>query len=450
VAAHQAPAAGAPPTPASTPADKQARLNAIRQDATKRAIVSYTIAKTLLPKSDSAIVAKFAAALIEAPTSLITAAFRELAMITAKVKLAEKFEDISKTKLNEFVDDPSLLSKLQGEVTSELKGEAKTATAAPGAAPSAVKPKTAAPGDVPKDDNLPPVTDAALPGAAATEPPAEMPSTEPPPPPPAAEGDLGAAGDGMPANDAMAAPESGADAGLMSQIEQVEADVSKLENEVSNVEDQALDLAGIFDPEIQAGKANSLANEGDEPMAEAGSDDFFGPSSKGEMEDGMDFGAPEAGNPQDFFAGGHTTASLQVDAFLAGKIGSEEILDGFEDMPSEFKTTAVPTDQRDVATDHQGDMLSEVLDSLDQETMNQKRDTAPKLQTPEAVQASAAPNGGRTAAQAKAAVAAGPKAPAGAPKRSAVNPGQPGLPKQASATDVTPAELDSLLFRDRF
>ena len=163
-------AAGARPT--LTPAEKTAKLAAIRQDAEKRAIVSYTIAKTLLPQSESAIVAKFAAALIEAPTSLITAAFKQLATLTAKVKQAEKFEDISKTKLNEFIDDPSLLSKMQGEVTSELKGEAKSA---------AVKPKTAAPGDEPKDDNLPPVDDKALPGAAAPEPPAAMPSTEPPP-----------------------------------------------------------------------------------------------------------------------------------------------------------------------------------------------------------------------------------------------------------------------------
>ena len=175
-------------------------------------------------------------------------------------------------------------------------------------------------------------------------------------------------------------------------------------------------------------------------MDEAGADDFFGPSSKGEMEGSMDFGAPEAGNPQDFFAGGHTTASLQVDAFLAGKTGAE-MLDGYQDMPGEFATDAVPSDPRNVDSDHQGDMLSEVLDSLEQETMNQKRDTAPKFQTPEPVQASAKPQ----------AAAPAPKAAAApAPKRSAVNPGQPGLPRTASsATDITSAELDSILFRDR-
>ena len=443
-ATRQAAAGGTPPAATPAPvavvaADQATRLAAIQQDARKRAYVAYTMAKTLLPQSESAVVARMASALIETPTALLTAAFRQLATLTATCKLAEKFEDISKTKLNEFVEDPSLLSKLQGEVTSELKGDPKTAAA---------KPKTAAPGDEPKKEGEEggeePVPDA-LPGDAATEPPAEMPATEPPAAPPAEVGDLGAAGDGMPANDVV--PESGADAGLMGQIENVEAEISQLEQQVGEVEDGALDLASIFDPEIQAGKANSLADEGTD-MAEMGGDDFFGPSSKDEMEGGMDFGAPETGNPQDFFSGGHTTASLQVDAFLAGRNASSDVDVAMGDMEGHFETD-LPSDTRNVDTDHSGDMLSEVLDSLDQEAMTQKRDTAPKFTEPESVTANQ-----RTAAEARARVAAGPKAaPArpATPKKSSVNPGQPGLPKQASgALDVTPNEIDTLLFRDRY
>ena len=426
-------APAAPPPVAVTAADKQAHLQRIAADARKRTFLAFTIGKNLLPQADAAVVARFASALVEAPTPLLSAALRRVASLAATSKMAELLEDMSGTSLNKFVEDPSLLEKLKGEVTSELKGDPKTASI-----------KTAAPGEEPKDDNLPPTGD--LPGDAATAPPAEMPSSEPAPAAPAEQGDLSDTGEPSPAN--SVAPESGVNQGLLDQIDTVEGDVEKLEGQVDEVRDESLSLAKIFGDGAQDEKITGLANE-DEPMDEMEGLDFFGPSGKDEMEGSMDFGAPETGNPQDFFAGNHTTASLQVDAFLAGRTASEvDVPEG--DMASEFATD-LPGDNRDVDTDHMGDMLSEVLDGLHIETMNQKRDTAPNMKTPEAVQASQK-NGGRTAADARATITAGPKAPAraqAAPRRSSVNPGQPGLPRTASALDTSSAEIDSLLFRDR-
>jgi len=423
-AARQAPAAGTVPSApkALTAAETKQKLAAIQADARKRVMAAYTMAKTLLPQSDTAIQARFAAALIEAPTHLVSAAFRQLAVLATRAKQAEQFEDLSGTCLNKFIEEPSLLEKLKNEVTAELKADPKTAGK-----------KIAAPGDE-EEAAIP----ADLPGDAATDAPANLPATEPPPADPALPGELGDAGEASPANEVV--PESSADGGLMAQIEQVEADVSQLESAVSEIEGQALDLAAVFDPEVQADKATGLADESAEIPAENG-DDFFGPSSHDEMEGGMDFGS-ETGNPQDFFTGGHNTASLQVDAFLhGGKFASGVDVEAGE-MDNHF-ATELPSDKRDAEGDHDGDMLSEVLDSLSQEAMEQKRDVAPKLETPEAVTAS----NKRTAADARARVQGGPVAP----KRSAVNPGQPSIPRTASAgaLTITAAEIDQMLFRDR-
>lgn len=429
LAARQAPAAGtATSAPKAVTAADQQKLSAIQADARKRVMAAFTMAKTLLPQSETAIQAKFAAALIEAPTHLVSAAFKQLAVLATRAKQAETFEDLSGTCLNKFIDEPSLLEKLKTEVLGELKADPKTASVKKKAAPGDE-------GDVPAEEPIPD----ALPGDAATDAPAEMPTTEPPPADPAVQGDLGDAGEAIPANDVV--PDSGADAGLMSQIEQVEADVSQLETAVSEIEGQALDLATVFDPSIQADKATGLADEGADIPAENG-DDFFGPSGHDEMEEGMDFGAPETGNPQDFFSGGHNTASLQVDAFLGGKYAAADVDVPLGDMADHF-ATELPGDKRNAEADHDGDMLSEVLDSLSQEGMTQERDVAPEMETPAPVQASA----NRTAAEARARVQAGPQAP----KRSAVNPGQPGISRQASAgqLSVTASEIDQMLFRDR-
>ena len=409
VAARQASAAGgtqpaAPAPKALTASDMQA----IQADARKRVIAGYTMAKTLLPQADTAIQAKFAAALIQAPTNLVTAAFREVALLAAKAKQASDFEGGMKTELNVILEKPELLSRLKNEVESELKGEAKTA-----------KVKTAAPGDPGEEEKKPEGEEGAIDDLPPADPAnAEGAGSEPPLPP--------AGDEALPPTDAPAeplppadgaAPASAEDAGLMGQIEQVEQDVSKLESQATEIQDQALDLAGVFDPAIQADKANSLANEG-EGATDDFNGDFFGPSSHGEMEDNLD-----SSNPQNFFTDAPHTASLQLDAYL-GKQAAEVDVDGYE--AADHFATDLPADGRNAESDHSDDLLSQVLESISQETMEQTRDVAPKLEEPKGV----------TAASQQ-------------PKRSNVTIGQPALPKQASAgsLDITPAELESMLFR---
>ncbi len=346
--------------------DQTAKLAAIRSDAQRRAAAAWTAAKNLLPTASPKAQMHLATALVTAPTEILAETLRSVARLSHYTKSAEKFEAKTKTSLNEFVDDESMLSKLMTEVLSENKADVPK---------TAAKPKTA---DEPTVEDPPPPKD-----PTADAPKGDF--TEPAPAGDAAVGGMGAGVDApAPAN---AVGDQVAEGSLLSKIDTAEQQISDIESEVEEAGEEALDLAAIFNPEVQADKAQNLANEGegaDIPADEMEGVDF-GPSSTDDMQDAADFGGDVGTTEPDYFKG----ASGPDDpmAFLLGgeKTAAAEGVDvPMGDMAKHFETD-LAGDDRDAESDVE-DLFGEVLVALDQPTMKQKRDTEPHFEEPPAPQ----------------------------------------------------------------
>lgn len=423
--AARAPQAPAAPAPAVTARSKEAKLAAIREDAQRRVAAAWTTAKTLLPTQSPKVQQHLAAALVAAPTAILAETLRSTARMAHSARGAAKFAEETGRDLNEFVEDEGLLSKLKNEVLAENKEQnAETA-----AKPHMASGKTAAPGDDPtaldnQDDAAPEPDAAGTPEGTPDGPQGEFQEPAPQAPAPGEVGDPGAGVDGpAPAN---AVGDVAAEGDLLANIENVEREIGEIQSKVEEAGDEALDLAAIFNPEVQADKAQSLANEGegaDIPMDELGGGEDFAPSSMDEMMDAADLGASEGDmtNPQDFFKG----ASADPMAALFGKNAAEQVDVEEGEMDAHFRTD-LAGDSRDAEADN-ADLLGEVLSSLPQPTMEQKRDVQDKLEEPEAPQAKEA----------------GAK-----PKSSIKTVGAPAQAKQASAAKFSDEQIAGLLFRD--
>jgi hypothetical protein len=361
----------------AAPAQNLNKLAAIREDARVRTAAAWTTAKNLLPDSPVAVQHRLAAALISAPTPVLTATLRSVARLAFYTKAAEKFEAETKQDLNEFVDNEAMLNKLRSEVVGELKTEDPLKTAA--------NKKAEVPPPVADDPTQPappaePAPAAAMPapgGKGGEENKGEF--NEPAPAGDAAPGAMGDGGMGVdeasPANEANGS--HGEEGSLLGQIEGVEGDIHSIENEVEQAGEE-FDLNKIFNPEVQADKAQNLANQGDN-MEEMGNDDFFSPSEMGDMMNKSEVGGEhETAAPEDFFGKG---ASADPMSMFFGKEASEDVDVEMGDMASHFETD-LPGDDRDSETDHGEDLLTDVLDSLSQPDMKQKRDVEPNLETP--------------------------------------------------------------------
>ena len=428
--AARAPQAPAAPAPAVTARAKQAarskeaKLAAIREDAQRRVAAAWTTAKTLLPTQSPKVQQHLAAALVAAPTAILAETLRSTARMAHSARGAAKFAEETGRDLNEFVEDEGLLNKLKNEVLAENKEQNAEAAAKPHMASA----KTAAPGDDPtaldnQDDAAPEPDAAGTPEGTPDGPQGEFQEPAPQAPVPGEMGDPGAGVDEpAPAN---AVGDVAAEGDLLANIENVEREIGEIQSEVEEAGDEALDLAAIFNPEVQADKANSLANEdpsADIPMDEMGGEDFA-PSSMDDMMDAADLGAPEGDmtNPQDFFKG----ASADPMATLFGKNAAEQADVEEGEMDAHFRTD-LAGDSRDAEADN-ADLLGEVLSSLPQPTMEQKRDVQDKLEEPEAPQAKEA----------------GAK-----PKSSIKTVGAPAQAKRASAAKLSDEQIAGLLFRD--
>lgn len=429
-------AVAAPVTPAVTPAAKQAseaRMAAIHADARSRVASAWTMAKTLLPALSYEAKVAFARALCSAPTPVVAAGLRATARMAHYTKAAEKFETETGRDLNEFVEDESELSKLNTEVLKENKADApKTAAAPKKAGPEDIKPPVKAPAEVPPPAETPAAgTLEGTPAAPAGD------FNEPAPAGDAAPGELGAGGagadDAAPANEAMDAATEGS---LMDSIETVEGEIQHLETEVQDAGDEALDLASIFNPEVQADKAQNLANEndGEQTMQD---DVDFGPTDTKDMKDSADFGGEETSSPADFFK--DASGPDPLSAFF-GRQASEGVDVPMGDMAAHFETD-LAGDDRDSETDNEG-IFGEILESLKQPTRTEERDTEPHLEEPAAPQSKEANR--RPAAEAKARVTT-PKAPA---KSSIRSVGRPTTHVASASTEMSDAEIARLILRD--
>jgi hypothetical protein len=380
-----------------TKTNLKARLAAVRESKTSankeaktRVASAWTLAKSLLPTAPTEIQFKMASALLANGTQALTAALRQTAVNAHYTKVAEKFEQIHKVELNEFLEDESLLKKLKGEVEKELKGEAKNAKskaasecvcAGAGCENCA---KTAAP-----EDEMPPVEE-----GVETE---EVPSDLPPVDDAEMGEELPPVEDGMgedlpPVGDEGSAIPPEVKEELQGKIDNLEADVAALEEAIEGEEE--LDFSKIFDEGDMEDKTDSLANEGEGD--EFGAGDEFGVEGE---EEGFDveadggasfFSDAEAlegqlddntgtTDPSEFFhsASRHDVASM--DSLLAdGKTAGKEVVERGEWAKDLMNEGGVP----DAEEDHDDVILYEVLQTIKPEKYDPgtKREGEPKLE----------------------------------------------------------------------
>lgn len=428
--------AEAPAAPAAKEASQTAKLAAIQQDAQRRVAASWTIAKTLLPAMSPKAQQHLAAALVSAPTAVLAETLRSTARMAYNAKNAAAFEDGVKQELNVILEDEALLNKLRNEVKTELKADDGAKVAA--------DTKTAAPAPMPPaEDGSAPVGDAAgenLPAPGAEGTPAAVPTEQPadyqePAQEPAVPGEMGDPGAGvdpaMPGNEVADAATEG---NLMDSISQVESEIDQIQGEVEEAGEEALDLASIFNPEVQADKAMNLAHEGegaDIPMEEGEPSDF-GPSSTEDMMDAADLGAPQGEiTDANFFK--DAAGPDPMSALLGVTAAEVDVETG--DMESHFKSD-LAGDDRDADSDN-ADLLGEVLNSITEPEMKQKRDVEPKFETPEPV--------GEGLAKAASVKPAAPAAKKPIKSVGTPTPGQ-GTARTASADSISDADIQKLIF----
>lgn len=336
------------------------------KEAKTRVAASWTIAKTLLPAAPSEVQYKLASSLLANGTNALGAILRQAAVNAHYTKLAEKFEEMHKVELNELIEDPSLLSKMQKEVQSELKGEAKNASKAKKAdgeneeeAPPAMPPVDMAPEG--EEEELP------------------------------LEGEEGAVEDAdadITMDEAPASPAEAKKEVILEQINAIKDDVAALEEEVS--EGEELDFSAIFDEEGMEDKTNDLADEEFDGDIEASADDFFGPSSASELEGAMDTEGMEFADASDFFSHNASTSSMD-DLFTDSKSAAKD--DTY--APGEMADSIVAKGNvADAEVDHEGDILMDVLSDIKDvafDNAEYKRTTEPKFEKAAAKKKASAP-----------------------------------------------------------
>lgn len=182
---------------------------------------------------------------------------------------------------------------------------------------------------------------------------------------------------------------------LKERVQEAEASISQIEGEIAEVEGEEIDLGEVFNDDVTDDKRQSLAdeggegeegdeflfgNEGDDKAASiegelTEEEDFFGPTDTTDMTEMVEGGVDvEIADPADFFT---PKASVNAADRLAGRksnadrrasllgdvVDPGEIADHFE--------SELAGDDRNLETDHDDDILSEVFDRMDQDTFEQ-------------------------------------------------------------------------------
>lgn len=92
-----------------------------------RVASAWTLAKTLVPSAPAGEQLKVAKNLLLNSTTALKAMLRQAAVNAHFTRVAEEFKNVHKVDLNDLLEDPSVLSKAESAVLSEIKGEAKNA-----------------------------------------------------------------------------------------------------------------------------------------------------------------------------------------------------------------------------------------------------------------------------------------------------------------------------------
>jgi hypothetical protein len=380
----------------------------IRKAAQIRVASAWTLSKVLLPNAGTKLQEKFASTLLTMDTNILASAVRKAAKDAFNTKLAEEFSSVHKVDLNDLLENPSVLTKLKKEVLNEAKAASKKRADDQAATPDMAvgdRPADAGTGKQPDTYSEPNSDGPKLPGGG------DMPAAPVSKGPGAAnapkeaskakkaKGEDAATTTDTPAveDPAMEEEDEVTDENVVDEVEELKARVSEAEGsieqltaEIAEVEGTELELGDVFGNESNEG---SLANEGDggeeevdyfggdgegkEGSAEGeitDEEDFFGPTDTMDMEDMVDGGVGvEIAEPADFFE--HKVRANSADRVMA-KSNAERrasLLDEVVepgDIADHFESD-LAGDDRDLETDHEDDILSEVFEKMDQSKFEQ-------------------------------------------------------------------------------
>jgi hypothetical protein len=104
-----------------------AKKAAQEQQMKARVAAAWTLAKTMLPDAPNPVQLKFAKNLLANSTRILKSALRQTAINAHYTRIAEAFESEHRISLNEYLDDPSVLSKEEAGLKAELKSDPKNA-----------------------------------------------------------------------------------------------------------------------------------------------------------------------------------------------------------------------------------------------------------------------------------------------------------------------------------
>jgi hypothetical protein len=93
-----------------------------------RVAIAWTLANTFQPTAPEKTREKLASNLLQNSTPTLKGMLFQASKNAFNTKLAETFEQVHRTSLNEFLESDASLDKIKGEVESELKGKAKDAS----------------------------------------------------------------------------------------------------------------------------------------------------------------------------------------------------------------------------------------------------------------------------------------------------------------------------------
>lgn len=412
---------------------KSKRAEAINKEAQTRVASAWTVAKTLLPTAPATIQQKLAESLLANTTKALKAICRQTARNAAFQKTCEAIASVTKTTMNDLMENPSILASEESAVKSELKGDPKSATTkkaddrkdagpVPPAYPEPIRKEPAEidagkAGDREKDTvdktmsdqkvtpkeaaktkkacsacgkdhlegecSMAPTAskktkkagpeDMAPPAAGPTAPPVEEGGDMPLPPLPE-EGE----GEEKPEGESEEVVGDEEKLEVVEQIDEVIQDIEQIKDDIEENSEE-LNLESIFDNDKLEDKEASLANNGNVTAGE--DDNDFLPSSAQNMEASMeespigdmfDLTASDA-DPMARLLG--STKYAEVDASL-----SKVVKPG--DIAQTFKTDAVGKDPRDNETDHEDSLLTDILKSLDQDDYDTTRDQTSHQEEP--------------------------------------------------------------------
>jgi len=109
--------------------EAKAAKTAAKKKLQARVAAAWTLAKTMLPNAPHGEQLKFAKSLLANSTTALKVALKQTAINAHYTRVAEAFANVHKVDMNDLLENPSILSKEESAIMSELKKDPKNASA---------------------------------------------------------------------------------------------------------------------------------------------------------------------------------------------------------------------------------------------------------------------------------------------------------------------------------